>query len=150
MPKRIKRERKSGWSLGEATTNPLGAVIVDRTSRWGNPFTITLAEELGYEDPRQAAIGAFTEWLGGNRDMWQSDEGDRRRERILADLPLWLRGRDVACPCEPDQPCHGDELMRLAALPPAEYDAWAARVRARVDRNRTWRGEDPMYAKAVA
>lgn len=150
MPKRIKRERIGGWSLGEATTNPLGAVIVSRTSRFGNPFTIEGDRETGYDDPRQAAVSAFIDWLHGDRDLWQSDEGDRRRERILADLPRWLRGRDVACPCEPDQPCHGDELMRLAALPPAEYEAWAAKVRARVDRNRAARGEARMYAKAVA
>lgn len=141
MPKRIQRRRTRGARHG-------GAVIVDRTSRFGNPFTIAKAEELGYVDPRTAVIGAFTEWLRGNRDMWQSDEGDRKRERILTDLPVMLRGKNLACPCEPGQPCHGDELLRLAALPPAEYDAWAAGVRARVARNRAWRGEQPL--KAVA
>jgi hypothetical protein len=141
---RIKRERTPGWRLAEATSNPLGAVIVDRSSRFGNPFTIAGAQETGYDDPRTAVIGAFVEWLRGDRGLWQSDEGDRRRERILSDLPVMLRGRDVACTCEPGEACHGDELLRLAAMPAGEFEAWAGRVRARVARNREWRGEDPL------
>lgn len=143
MPARIKRERTRGWRLAAATTNPLGARIVDRTSRFGNPFTIAMAEETGYDDPRKAVVGAFIEWLRGNRDMWQSDEGDLRRERILADLPS-LRGKDLACPCEPGEDCHGDELLRVANMPEPEQAAWIARVRERVRRNREWRGEEPM------
>ncbi|MBB1252895.1 DUF4326 domain-containing protein [Streptomyces sp. OF3] len=142
-PRRIKRERTPGWRLVNATTNPLGAVIVDRSSRYGNPFTIALAQELGYEQPREAAIGAFDTWLDGNRDMWQSDEGDRRRERILSSLHL-LRGRDLACTCDEDDACHADVLIRRANAPDA--DEWAARVRARVDRQRATAGLPPLAA----
>lgn len=148
MAARIKRERTPGWRLADATDNPLGAVIVDRTSRFGNPFTIAMAKELGYEDPRKAAVDAFAEWLRGNRDMWQSDEGDQKRERILADL-LTLRGKDLACPCGPGEECHADELIARANLPEAEQAEWVARVRARVERNRVWRGEDPFYGAAA-
>lgn len=146
MPERIQRKRTPGWRLADATTNAAGVVIVDRTSRFGNPFTIAQAEELGYVDPRPAAVGFFTEWLSGNRDTWQSDEGDHKRERILADLHL-LRGKDLACPCEEDQQCHADELLRRVNVPEQELAEWIAKVRARVDRNRTWRGESPMYVQ---
>lgn len=117
-PSRIQRRRTKGWRL------PENAVIVSRPSRFGNPFTIGLAYELGYALPgdtttaRRACAAAYEEWLLGNRDMWQSDEGDRRRARILADLHL-LRGRDLACTCplpgegEPDH-CHAAVLIRLA------------------------------------
>jgi hypothetical protein len=144
-PVRIKRERTRGWRLADATTNPNGAVIVSRPSRYGNPFTIALARELGYDNPRQAAVGAFDEWLGGNRDMWQSDEGDLRRERILDSLHL-IRGRDVACTCDASEACHGDVLIRRSNA--GDVDAWAARVRSRVARNRQARGETPLPTTA--
>lgn len=140
-PRRIQRRRTRGWR------KPDNCVIVDRTSRYGNPFTIALANELGYENPRQAAVGAFHDWLNGNRDMWQADEGDHRRERILNGLHR-LRGRDLACTCEPGQQCHGDTLILRANAD--DVDAWVVRVRARVARNREWRGEGPLPAQAVS
>lgn len=145
-PRRIQRRRTPGWTLAGATTNPLGAVIVDRTSRYGNPFTIALATEFGYEQPRSAVVGAFDEWLSGNRDMWQSDEGDLRRERILDSLHR-LRGRDLACTCEEGDACHADVLIRRANA--VDADRWVERVRARVARNRDWRGEEPLAAAAT-
>ncbi len=45
MPKRIQRRRTKGWRLPENT------VIVDRTSRFGNPF-------VGFH-----AVEAFKAWL---------------------------------------------------------------------------------------
>ena len=146
-PRRIQRKRLPGWTLAGATTNPAGAVIVDRTSRYGNPFRIALANELGYENPRQAAVGAFDEWLSGNRLMWQSDEGDRRRERILDSLHR-LRGRDLACTCKEGDACHADVLIRRANA--VDVDEWTARVRDRVARNRDWRGEEPLAAEATS
>lgn len=118
MTHRIQRRRTRGWRL------PDNAVIVSRPSRFGNPFTIAMAYELGYarhgdtDTARRAVVGAFTEWLGGNRFMWQSEEGDAARQRILADLHL-LRGKDLACTCplpEPGQPdhCHASVLLELA------------------------------------
>lgn len=142
-PRRIQRKRTPGWTLAGATDNPNGAVIADRTSRYGNPFTIALATEFGYEQPRAAAVSAFDEWLSGNRDMWQSDEGDRRRERILDNLHR-LRGRDLACACDEGDACHADVLIRRAN--DVDVDRWVERVRARVARNRDWRGEPPLAA----
>jgi hypothetical protein len=149
MPARIQRERTSGWSLADATTNPLGAVIVSRPSRFGNRFTLAMASEMGYVDPREAVVGAFAEWLRGNRDLALSDDADRQREQILDGI-LSLRGRGLACYCPEGEPCHGDELLRLAALPPAEYEVWATKVRARVARNREWRGELPLPERPLS
>jgi hypothetical protein len=138
MPARIQRKRTPGWR------KPEGAVIVTRPSRFGNRFTLAVATEMGYVDPHEAVVGAFAEWLRGNRDLALSDAADRQRERILDGIPS-LRGRDLACYCPEGLPCHADELLRLAAVPPAEYAAWAAKVRARVDRNRVWCGEKPLH-----
>lgn len=135
-PQRIQRRRTAGWRLAKATSNPLGAVIVSRPSRWGNPCRIATMQEMGYEDPHAAAAANFVSWLRGHRGFdATTDEADRRRERILRDLPT-LRGRDLACTCCPEQVCHADELLRLANLPIGEQEAWIAGVRERVDRSR--------------
>lgn len=136
-PVRIQRRRSKGWRT------PENCVIVSRPSRFGNPFTLALAAELGYENPRESVVGAFEEWLRGNCDMWQSDEGDLKRERILADLPL-LRGLSLACTCPIGEKCHADVLIKWAALPESEWEAMAARIRVRVDRDRISRGDEPM------
>ncbi len=124
-PRRIKRERLPGWTLAAATTNPLGAVIVSRPSRFGNPFTIAGALEWGgadtTEQARELCTTAFRSWLLGNRDWWMGPEADATRDRITSGLYL-LHGRDLACWCplpEPGQPdhCHGAVLLKLANTP---------------------------------
>lgn len=143
-PRRIQRKRTPGW---RAPLDPQGrpAVYVGPSSRFGNPFTQRLARELGREKHRQAVVAAFDEWLSGNRDMWQSDEGDLRRERILDSLHR-LRGRDLACTCTEIMACHADVLIRRAN---AVDDGWVERVRARVARNRAWHGEKRLPAAAT-
>lgn len=149
MAARIQRRRTRGWTLAGATTNPNGAVIVSRPSRYGNTCKVGTMQEMGYVDPHGAAAENFRAWLAGDRFInVPTDEADRRRERILISVPE-LRGKDLACTCRPEQACHADELLRLAAMPPAEYDAWSDRVRARVDRNRVSYGEGPMYSQPV-
>jgi hypothetical protein len=117
-PTRLQRRRTKGWR------KPEGAVIVTRPSRFGNPFTFAMAYELGYaeygdtEQAREAVLGAFRSWLAGNRLMWQSEEGDTARRRLLDGIPE-LRGKDLACYCplpEPGQPdhCHAAVLLKLA------------------------------------
>lgn len=105
-PKRIRRLRVKGWRRGDA-------VIVDRTSRFGNPVRVG--------DPnvpdRQAAAHRFAAGLAARRrgeitlwgDAYPSDEEIIER----------LRGRDLACPCPLPGPgesdhCHAVELIRIA------------------------------------
>lgn len=142
-PRRIQRRRTRGWR------KPDNCWIVSRPSRWGNPCKVGLMQEMGYVDPHAAAADNFRIWLAGSRFDAPTDAADRRRERILADLHL-LRGRDLACTCPLDRSCHADELLRRANMPSAELAAWITVVRARVDRQRTARGEDPMYAEQAA
>ncbi|MEV7897263.1 DUF4326 domain-containing protein [Streptomyces cyaneofuscatus] len=122
-PARIQRRRTKGWR------KPDNTVIVTRPSRFGNPFTLAMAYDLGYAQPgetstaRRAVVGAFQEWLRGNRLMWQSEEGDTARQRLLDGLHE-LRGKNLACYCplpEPGQPdhCHAAVLLDLANTPAA-------------------------------
>jgi hypothetical protein len=143
-PTRIQRRRTKGWTLSRAADPFRGGWIVDRSSRFGNPCKVALLRELGYVDPQTAAVDNFRTWLDGSRSNAPTDEADRRRERILADLHL-LRGKDLACTCSLDEACHGDVLLHRANMPAAEQAAWVSRVRARVDRQRIAAGEKPLH-----
>jgi len=123
QPRRIQRQRTRGWRLANATTNPLGAVIVSRPSRFGNPFTIADAIEAEWTEPRRACAANYAEWLrvgtegGWYQETYRIGRQTFDRRRILAGLHT-LRGKDLACTCplpEPGQPdhCHGAVLISL-------------------------------------
>ncbi len=88
MPKRIQRKRTKGWKM------PPNTVYVGRPSKWGNPFRI-------FEETREQAIEDYGYWI---KSMPESYEGAR----------LQLRGKDLACWCPLDQPCHADALLEIA------------------------------------
>lgn len=118
MPKRIQRRRTKGWRM------PEGAVYVGRPTIWGNPFTAQWCREAGYVGTDEAiaerCVGAFNAWLGPYwRNNWDSEESAYRRGRIIIGLDD-LRGKDLACWCALDQPCHADVLLRLANRPMCE------------------------------
>ena len=95
MPVRIQRRRSKGWRM------PEGAVYVGRPSMWGN-WAIA---------PSEYAVDWFRKWLAGG--IVTGPYMQRRRARILAELHT-LRGRDLACWCPLDRPCHADVLLELA------------------------------------
>ena len=119
-PRRIKRQRTEGWRLADATSNPNGAVIVSRPSRFGNPFTLKDAIEAEFTDPHSACALNFAEWLrvgtegGWYEETYRIGRNVYDRRRILAELDT-LRGKDLACTCPLDKPCHADVLLKLAA-----------------------------------
>lgn len=96
MTQRFKLSRLPG------AHKPPGAVVVTRSSRWGNPYTV---EEYG----RDLAIALYVRDLanGGVRWMRFTITTKYIREN-LADL-------DVACFCDLDVACHGEVLLRVAA-----------------------------------
>ena len=78
-------------------------VLIDRRTRWGNPFRI------GKGQNREQAIARYRE------DLWRRIKAGEVSPEELAELDgCWL-----ACWCEP-LPCHGDVLARAAA--------WASRA----------------------
>ena len=112
-PRRIQRRRTAGWRL------PVNAVIVSRPSRFGNPFTLKAAVEAEMGDPHSACATNYAEWLRVGTEGGWYEEAYRigrqiyDRRRILANLHL-LRGKDLACTCPLDKPCHADVLLKLA------------------------------------
>ena len=94
MPKRIQRKRTKGWKM------PPGAVSVTRPGKWGNPFKVGVVSEFGDVPDAETAV------------MFYRSLMDKGLKRI--DIVRELRGKDLACWCSLDQPCHADVLLELA------------------------------------
>jgi hypothetical protein len=95
MPQRIQRQRVRGWR------KPPNSVIVDRTSRYGNPHRVGWCEVCGVEHNREAAIAEFRV-LAEEKKRWEPEAFEP------------LRGKDLICFCRLDQACHADVLLELA------------------------------------
>lgn len=136
-PHRVQLKRTKGWRM------PPNTVKVDRTTRWGNPFNFKSPEyywtaiacgERGDQAGRHAAsVNAFRKWIQGGLILLPGGGvqlADKDNELPVA---LWpdvitpkpptigqiqreLRGKNLACWCRPDQPCHADVLLALANL----------------------------------
>jgi hypothetical protein len=106
MPKRIQRRRTKGWRM------PEGAVSVTRPGEWGNPFTVKQCREAGYavgdSEAAQICVDAFRAWMLGQKH-WAHAIPMLEPPDITE-----LRGKDLACFCALDQPCHADVLLELA------------------------------------
>lgn len=116
-PKRIQRKRSKGWRM------PADAVYVGRPTKWGNPFRIAghykrrwrgwvyLEAADGFQDATYTTIGTRQEAVEWFRWYMGTKLFDRQPER---DLLATLCGKDLACWCPLDQPCHADVLLELA------------------------------------
>lgn len=111
MPKRIQRKRTKGWRM------PAGTVYVGRPSRWGNRFIIS-------SDPDR--LEHYADWRK-NVDLWDGWPCKDAETAVAAfrhfalrrlegDPECFepLRGKNLACWCRLDQPCHADVLLELA------------------------------------
>jgi hypothetical protein len=89
-PRRLKLSRQKGARL------PKGAVVVARPTKWGNPYR---PEKM----TRAEAVANYRrDLLAGKLKV---SVEDARRE---------LAGRDLACWCSLDGPCHADVLIEIA------------------------------------
>lgn len=105
MTKRIQRQRTKGWRM------PPGTVFVGRPTKWGNPWTVAQAREVGF-------TGTDAELLEMCANLFRNAMVKRLPAvaPILADIAE-LRGRDLACWCRLDAPCHADVLIEIANAP---------------------------------
>ncbi|HUR40865.1 MAG TPA: DUF4326 domain-containing protein [Verrucomicrobiae bacterium] len=93
-PKRIKVRRAAGWKL------PKTASYVGRPTVWGNPW------KVGQMRPHETVVAYEMALMNGSL---KDKTGRPLKERLDE-----LRGRDLACWCDPDAPCHADVLLRHA------------------------------------
>jgi hypothetical protein len=97
VPERVQLRRSKGWRM------PPDTVKVDRTTRWGNPFS---AVECG---STAAAVARHAEWMRG-----EVEAPGGRVPPSLDEIRSQLSGRRLACWCPLDGPCHANLLIRLA------------------------------------
>jgi hypothetical protein len=84
---------------------PPNTVLIDRRSRWGNPYRIGMMSN----DPD----GAMPYCREDVMFLYRHYLRDRLRDNPLFLEPL--RGKTLACWCPPE-PCHGDVILeRLAS-----------------------------------
>ncbi len=120
-PVRIQRLRRKGFSLQAASmaVNGLPCVYVGRQTIWGNPFTISECRAAGYVGDdivlARRVTESFRAWIDSPywRVNWDGPESEGARALILERLPE-IRGKNLACWCQLDQPCHADVLLELA------------------------------------
>ncbi len=98
-PRRVQLSRRKGWRMPENT------VKVSRPTKWGNPFVV--GRDV---DTADKAVEMF-------RFTTCPVEG---RPGIFTDFEMTeidvrpLRGKNLACWCPLDQPCHADVLLEIA------------------------------------
>lgn len=111
MPKRIQLSRNKGDKL------PPGAVKVDRTTKYGNPYRIAAPVDL-----KQAQKWGWNISRSGLRfECRDATEAVAKFRHALFwdvaihdDIRAKLGGKDLACWCGRDAPCHADVLIEIA------------------------------------
>lgn len=140
QPVRLRMSRKKGFSLQEhsKSVNGLPAVLVTRTSRWGNPFVVGRDGTAKECVTRYAAHMLPYTHRGPNNalsDFYLS-------QAVLEDMEISLRGKNLACYCPIEcsvcthlteeakkyipcpecngsgrSPCHADWLLKVVNKP---------------------------------
>jgi hypothetical protein len=114
MPERIQLRRHRGYR------KPAGVVVVTRGTDWGNPFVVGRGVRIETPNPYDKQARDRGDWW-----VWQSVE--MTPAIAVALFRAWiewggfasqiradLAGRDLACWCRLDQPCHADVLLEVA------------------------------------
>lgn len=109
-PQRLQRQRSKGWRM------PQGAIYVGRPTRWGNPYRVGALSAYwtgpGFSSPfRPDPIPRMDaeEVVAIYRNMVEINHARFGQGEVHQ-----LKGRDLACWCPLDQPCHADVLLELA------------------------------------
>lgn len=132
MPERIQLSRATGWRM------PPNTVKVDRTTPWGNPWapgspgTVRIAKLGGGWDVCRLPMAVTLEGCVDRHRRWMRGEFTDPAGAIKWNHPLYdavicdappdpqaLRGKNLACWCALDAPCHADALLALANAPAA-------------------------------
>ena len=93
-PHRVQLSRALGWRM------PPNTLKVARPTCWGNPYKIGKVGPAGAKDAAEAVAKFRTQLLEYGPD--------------IEALRTELRGKNLACWCALDQPCHADVLLEIA------------------------------------
>lgn len=120
-PTRIQRKRTKGWKMPENT------VYVGRPSKWGNPIILDgdcIYIDISYRR-KMVYPGAF--WTVGDTEdvVYLFEKIIMGTQFANHNLQYWsnyfkkldlseLKGKNLACWCPLDKPCHADILLKYA------------------------------------
>ena len=85
---------------------PPDTVKIDRATKWGNPFVI------GEDGTREECIEKYRRFVAGTSKTSREDVLASRK--LVAEHIGDLKGKNLACWCPMDGPCHADILLELA------------------------------------
>jgi hypothetical protein len=88
MPIRVQRKRTKGWKMPENT------IYVGRPTKWGNPYVVGI--------------------VGNNAEDCVIKFEQTMSIMLKQDAVVELKGKNLACFCRLDQPCHADVLLKIA------------------------------------
>ena len=104
MPKRIQRSRAKGWRM------PPNTVYVGRPTIWGNPFRVSNGD-CDHPDCGPRSHSPITAWQAVTAYRGYLPGLLKAQPNISTEM---LRGKDLACWCPLDKPCHADVLLEIA------------------------------------
>lgn len=97
-PVRVQLSRVRGWKM------PPNTMSVARPHPMGNPHCVGFCPTCGVTHTREEAIAEFQAMFTNN-------------PFLVAMTEQALKGKNLACWCKLDEPCHADFLLRLANDP---------------------------------
>ncbi|HEX7277882.1 MAG TPA: DUF4326 domain-containing protein [Acidimicrobiales bacterium] len=106
-PCRIRLRRLKGWR------KPEGSVVVTRPSRWGNPYIVCADFPTCTKHDLECVASAYSAVDKFRHALLYPISGDLPVPDLDA-IRQELRGKDLACWCRLDHPCHADVLLELA------------------------------------
>lgn len=84
---------------------PRNTVYVGRPTEWGNPYRVgVLSEDSLYPVSQEQAVAFYKKRLERNK-AFRPDIWEYKVKR--------LKGKNLACWCALDEPCHADALLEL-------------------------------------
>jgi hypothetical protein len=107
-PIRIQRKRTKGYDMQAASPNGLPVRYVGRGTAFGNPFRLSVyAPEI--------SLRRYEAYLTSEEPNPPDREHFAHHPMIMRHMiKNSLRGKNLACFCPLDSPCHADLLLRLA------------------------------------
>jgi hypothetical protein len=104
MPIRVQRMRAKGWRM------PPNTVYVGRPTLYGND--VKIGDKPGCGDMSNCHCEAPCKGMTAEEcvQLYRDTTAEWLTDEILA----FLRGKNLACYCPLDQPCHADVLLELA------------------------------------
>ncbi|MDX1000514.1 DUF4326 domain-containing protein [Sinorhizobium medicae] len=114
-PVRLQLSRRNYFDLQAYSKSITGfeVVHVGRPGPWGNPFVVGKHGDASYCVDLYKALLAGLLRVGAGPDI----EAPGRTRRFVAENAHELRGKNLACWCRPDAPCHAEVLLQVANRP---------------------------------